>query len=120
MTRPVINLDEIVEFDDIEENGIYTSKRALFSARIGAWQLGYNLTVLPPGKVQCPFHSHPLTNQAPDELHVGHPQTGDGRKWHIALLVSRQLSVSCGHGARTSKAARSLGDRTPLKAKTLR
>jgi uncharacterized cupin superfamily protein len=73
MIRPVINLDEIVEFDDIEENGIYTSKRALFSARIGARQLGYNLTMLPPGKVQCPFHSHPLTNQAPDELHVGHP-----------------------------------------------
>ena len=96
MIRPVINLDEIVEFDDIEENGIYTSKRALFSARIGARQLGYNLTMLPPGKVQCPFHSHPLTNQAPDELHVGHPQTGDGRKWHRASFVGCRLSVNCG------------------------
>lgn len=56
--KPILNLDEIVEFDDIEENGIYTSKRALFSASIGARQLGYNLTVLPPGKVQCPFHAH--------------------------------------------------------------
>lgn len=57
MTRPLINLDE-VEFDDVEENGRFTSKRARFSDAIGARKLGYNLTVLPPGKVQCPFHSH--------------------------------------------------------------
>jgi uncharacterized cupin superfamily protein len=54
---PVINLAD-VEFDDIEENGRYTSRRAMFSPRIGARQLGYNLTELPPGKVQCPFHNH--------------------------------------------------------------
>ncbi|MDX2288780.1 MAG: cupin domain-containing protein [Hyphomicrobiaceae bacterium] len=56
--KPVVNLDEIVDFDDVEDNGFYTSKRALFSAKIGARQLGYNLTVLPPGKAQCPFHVH--------------------------------------------------------------
>lgn len=56
--KPIINLDEIEDFDDVEANGIYTSKRAMFSAGIGARQLGYNLTVLPPGKVQCPFHVH--------------------------------------------------------------
>ena len=57
MVRPIMNPDE-VGFDDIEENGIYTSKRGQISDRIGARMLGYNLTVLPPGKVQCPFHSH--------------------------------------------------------------
>lgn len=57
MQTPIVNLDE-VPFDDIEDNGIYTSKRALFSPGIGARKLGYNLTVLPPGKTQCPFHSH--------------------------------------------------------------
>jgi len=56
--KPIMNLDEIVAFDDAEDNGFYTSKRALFSASIGARQLGYNLTVLPPGKAQCPFHAH--------------------------------------------------------------
>jgi len=56
--KPIMNLDEIVSFDDAEDNGFYTSKRALFSASIGARQLGYNLTVLPPGKAQCPFHAH--------------------------------------------------------------
>lgn len=57
MAKPFANLDE-VPFDDIEENGFYTSRRALFSAGIGARKLGYNLTELPPGKAQCPFHSH--------------------------------------------------------------
>jgi uncharacterized cupin superfamily protein len=57
MTKPLVNLDE-VPFDDVEENGYYTSRRALFSASIGARKLGYNLTELPPGKSQCPFHSH--------------------------------------------------------------
>src|SRR5262245_22446442 len=57
MARPIMNLDD-VEFDDVEENGVYTSSRGQISDHIGARKLGYNLTVLPPGKVQCPFHNH--------------------------------------------------------------
>lgn len=57
MHKPFVNLDEVA-FDDVEENGVYTSRRALFSASLGARKLGYNLTELPPGKAQCPFHSH--------------------------------------------------------------
>jgi len=57
MNKPLMNLDE-VQFDDVEENGIFTSSRASIGRHIGARQLGYNLTVLPPGKTQCPFHSH--------------------------------------------------------------
>ena len=57
MDKPLANLDEVV-FDDIEDNGLYASRRAQFSAAIGARKLGYNLTVLPSGKAQCPFHSH--------------------------------------------------------------
>lgn len=56
-TKPIMNLDEVV-FDDVEENGIYTSSRAQIGTHIGARNLAYNLTVLPPGKVQCPFHNH--------------------------------------------------------------
>jgi uncharacterized cupin superfamily protein len=57
MPAPIANLDEVA-FTDIEDNGYYTSKRAQFSAGIGARNLGYNLTELPPGKAQCPFHNH--------------------------------------------------------------
>jgi uncharacterized cupin superfamily protein len=55
--KPIMNLDEVV-FDDVEDNGRYTSRRGTIGAHIGARHLGYNLTVLPPGKVQCPFHNH--------------------------------------------------------------
>lgn len=55
--KPIMNLSE-VEFDDVEENGIYTSSRGQISDHIGAKRLGYNLTVVPSGKVQCPFHNH--------------------------------------------------------------
>jgi len=57
MVKPIVNLDDVT-FDDVEEDGLYTSRRARFSDRIGARNLGYNLTVLPPGKAQCPFHCH--------------------------------------------------------------
>ena len=57
MRKPLVNLEE-VEFNDIEDSGYYTSRRALFSASIGARKLGYNLTELPPGRSQCPFHAH--------------------------------------------------------------
>jgi uncharacterized cupin superfamily protein len=55
--KPLMNLDEVV-FDDIEDNGLFTSRRGQISDHIGARHLGYNLTVLPPGKAQCPFHCH--------------------------------------------------------------
>lgn len=57
MVKPIMNLDDVT-FDDVEENGLYTSGRATISDHIGARDLGYNLTVLPPGKAQCPFHCH--------------------------------------------------------------
>lgn len=56
-SKPVMNLADAV-FDDIEDQGYYSSRRASIGVHIGARQLGYNLTVLPPGKAQCPFHSH--------------------------------------------------------------
>jgi uncharacterized cupin superfamily protein len=55
--KPIMNIEDVV-FEDIEEDGYYTSKRGQISDHIGARMLGYNLTVLPPGKAQCPFHNH--------------------------------------------------------------
>ena len=75
MSKPFVNLND-VQFDDVEENGYYTSRRALFSASIGARKLGYNLTVLPPGKSQCPFHSH----RAEEEMFL---MSRDGRSVRV-------------------------------------
>jgi hypothetical protein len=49
MQKPLVNLAD-VEFTDMEENGYYNSRRAQFSAGIGAKKLGYNFTELPPAR----------------------------------------------------------------------
>lgn len=36
----------------------YDLRHGAIAGRIGARQLGYNLTVVAPGKRSCPFHSH--------------------------------------------------------------
>ena len=51
--RPVINLNAL-RFDDVEENGRFTSRRAPISGLIGARDLGYNRTELPPGQGPVP------------------------------------------------------------------
>ena len=98
MPKPLVNLEE-VEFDDIEDNGIYTSRRALFSAGIGARKLGYNLTVLPPGKTQCPFHSHReeeemfLILEGEGELRFGE-QRYKLRKWDVIACPTGGAEVA--------------------------
>lgn len=91
--KPIINLDK-VEFDDVEENGIYASSRARFSARIGARQLGYNLTVLPPGKVQCPFHSH----RAEEEMFLILEGEGELRFGSERYPIRRHDVIACPAG----------------------
>ena len=63
-----MNLEDI-DFDDVEENSDYTSRRARFSAGIGARRLGHNLTaagaqekstwyrITPPAAVRATTHS---------------------------------------------------------------
>ncbi|MDE2235761.1 MAG: cupin domain-containing protein [Gammaproteobacteria bacterium] len=38
--------------------GLYDRRFGEISSRIGARKLGYNLTVVAPGKRNCPFHNH--------------------------------------------------------------
>ena len=57
MREPIASLDA-PQFDDVEQNGPFTSRRARFNRSIGARKLGYNRTMVPAGKAQCPFHSH--------------------------------------------------------------
>ncbi|MFG6447624.1 cupin domain-containing protein [Roseateles sp. BYS180W] len=57
MTHPVMNLADVV-LDEEEAQGCYVSRSGSISDHIGARQLGYNLTEVPPGKTNCPFHNH--------------------------------------------------------------
>ena len=93
MPKPFINLDEVV-FNDIEDNGFYTSKRAQFSAGIGARDLGYNLTELPPGKAQCPFHAH----RAEEEMFLILEGEGELRYGEQRYTLRRHDVIACPTG----------------------
>lgn len=93
MPKPFVNLAD-VEFTDIEDNGYYTSKRAQFSASIGARKLGYNLTVLPPGKAQCPFHSH----RAEEEMFLILDGTGELRFGDQRYPIRKHDVIACPTG----------------------
>ena len=93
MLKPFVNLDD-VEFTDIEENGYYTSKRAQFSAGIGARKLGYNLTELPPGKAQCPFYLH----RAEEEMFLILEGEGELRFGDQRYRIRRNDVIACPTG----------------------
>lgn len=93
MPKPITNLDE-VQFDDVEDNGLYTSRRALFSTGIGARKLGYNLTVLPPGKAQCPLHSH----RAEEEMFLILEGEGELRFGNERYRIGKHDVIACPTG----------------------
>jgi uncharacterized cupin superfamily protein len=93
MNKPFVNLDEVA-FDDVEDNGLYTSRRALFSERIGARKLGYNLTELPPGKAQCPFHAH----REEEEMFLVLEGTGELRFGEQRFPIRRHDVIACPTG----------------------
>lgn len=65
MTRPIINIDE-VRIEDRPEffqprgpaSERFGSRSGAVGARIGARLLGYNITVVAPGRRAFPFHNH--------------------------------------------------------------
>ena len=70
MTRPVINLDEIelksrpaayAATGDAANR--YDATMGQIGRRIGAKQLGYNVTAIPPGKRAFPVHSHRVNEE---------------------------------------------------------
>ena len=84
LNRPVINLDEVVIEDRLpmfQPTGSaaerFGSRSGAVGARIGAKLLGYNITVVPPGKRAFPLHNHHANEemffvlQGNGELRVG-------------------------------------------------
>ena len=94
--KPIMNLDEVV-FDDVEENGFYTSSRGQISDRIGARKLGYNLSVLPPGKAQCPFHNH----HGEEEMFLILEGTGELRFGDQRYPIRQHDVIACPPGGPT-------------------
>ena len=62
MSGPVINLDQL-EFHPWGHGDRFAARIGAIGARIGARKLGYNLTVVLPGKRAWPFHSHRVNEE---------------------------------------------------------
>ncbi|ETR75431.1 cupin [Afipia sp. P52-10] len=65
MTKPIVNLADIELMPRPPEYAAtgpaaqrYDAKMGHIGARIGARQLGYNITAVPPGMRAFPFHNH--------------------------------------------------------------
>ena len=62
MTRPIVNLADL-EFRPFGHGERFEARIGAIGARVGAQKLGYNLTVLPPGKCAFPLHSHRVNEE---------------------------------------------------------
>lgn len=93
MSKPFVNLDDL-ELNYHEENGYYTYRRARFSSAIGARKFGYNLTELPPGKAQCPFHSH----RAEEEMFLVLEGEGELRFGSQQYRIRKHDIIACPTG----------------------
>lgn len=62
MTRPILNIAD-VEFNSWGHGERFEAKLGDIGRTLGAKKLGYNLTVLPPGKRAFPFHSHRVNEE---------------------------------------------------------
>ncbi len=62
MTHPIINIAD-VEFQPWGHGDRFEARFGRISPKIGARKLGYNLTVVPPGKRAFPFHSHRVNEE---------------------------------------------------------
>jgi uncharacterized cupin superfamily protein len=62
VARPILNLSEL-EFRDHGHGERFQAKLGAIGVKIGAQKLGYNLTVLPPGKRAFPLHHHRVNEE---------------------------------------------------------
>lgn len=60
--KPVLNLDELTEFE-VSDNDKFGERYARVAEKIGAIDLGYSLSIVPPGKRACPFHNHRINEE---------------------------------------------------------
>ena len=62
MSKAILNIADL-EYRPWSHGDRFDAKMGGISDRIGAKKLGYNLTVLPPGKRAFPFHSHRVNEE---------------------------------------------------------
>jgi uncharacterized cupin superfamily protein len=100
-TRPLVNLDELEVREVAPERAPhgpdakrYDIRWAEIASRIGARKLGYNLTVVAPGKRNCPFHSH----RAEEEMFFILEGTGELRYGNARYPLRSGDIIACPTG----------------------
>lgn len=62
MNTPILNIDDL-EFQEWSHGERFDARLGAIGQRVGAQKLGYNLTVLAPGKAAFPFHCHRVNEE---------------------------------------------------------
>jgi uncharacterized cupin superfamily protein len=62
MSEHILNIDDI-EYHTWGNGDRFEAQMGRISSRIGAKKLGYNVTVLAPGKCAFPFHNHRVNEE---------------------------------------------------------
>ena len=60
--KPIVNLNELDDYQS-DENGKYAESYSPVSDKIGAKNLSYSVTIVPPGKRVCPMHNHHVSEE---------------------------------------------------------
>ncbi|MCB9558309.1 MAG: cupin domain-containing protein [Deltaproteobacteria bacterium] len=92
--KPVINLDQL-SFEPFAR-GPFEQRHATIGSRIGATSLGYNLTIVPPGKRACPFHNH----HANEEMFLILDGSGQLRFGDEMFTLRKYDVIACPAGTR--------------------
>jgi hypothetical protein len=82
MPRPFVNLDD-VEFSDIEDNGYYASRRAQFSAGIGAPQARLQPDRAAARQGAVPFSLPACEYPDSNKVVIGAREPGTPRLWRM-------------------------------------
>jgi len=104
MIHPILNLADLAEFRQVGHNGpaigttrpdqSYEARVGAISTKIGAQKLGYNLTVLAPGKRAFPRHNHRVN----EEMFFILEGEGEVRIGDTSYPVKRGDVVACPPG----------------------
>tara|TARA_B100000959_G_scaffold230261_1_gene246229 strand:- start:3423 stop:3902 length:480 start_codon:yes stop_codon:yes gene_type:complete len=94
--KPLINVEDITEFKG-HEHGAFKSKYADVGGKIGARQLGYNITIIPSGKKSWPFHNHHVS----EEMFLILEGTGLLRHGENQFQIKKNDIIACPTGDRS-------------------
>ena len=95
MTKPVLNLNSDLEMAEWG-HGDFAQSCVDIGGKIGAKKLGYNLTIVPPGKKSCPFHNH----HANEEFFLVLEGTGTLRFGDETYSVKENDCIACPAGGK--------------------